>query len=103
MVQFADPFTGNVPPNKLSAVEVVQALRIDLAGELEAIQGYEVHANSTDDNRVKQILYAIRDEELQHVGMLQKLIEMLDPNSANLYQKGETRFDQTITTINPLQ
>jgi len=95
MVQFAEPFVGNIP-KKISPTELVQALRVDLAGELEAIVGYEVHAASTDDPRAKQILYAIRDEELQHVGMLQNLIEMLDPHSAQFHQKGETRFQQTI-------
>lgn len=95
MVQFSDPFVGNIP-KKLSDSELLQALRVDLAGELEAIVGYEVHAQSTDDQRVKQILYAIRDEEIQHTEMLKKLIEMLDPNTANLHQKGSNRFQQTV-------
>jgi len=95
MVQFGDPFVGNIP-KKLSTEELIQALRVDLAGELEAIVGYEVHAQSTDDQRVKQLLYAIRDEEIQHTEMLKKLIELLDPNTVNLHQKGANRFQQTV-------
>lgn len=95
MVQFGDPFVGNVP-KRLSQAELLQALRVDLAGELEAIVGYEAHAQSTDDQRVKQILYSIRDEEIQHTEMLTKLIELLDPNTASLHQKGDNRFQQTL-------
>jgi len=95
MVEFGNPFVGLIP-QKLSPSELVQALRADLAGELEAIVGYEVHAQATDDPRVKQILYTIKNEEIQHTEMLKKLIELLDPSTVNLHQQGANRFQQTI-------
>jgi len=95
MVQFADPFIGNIP-KKMSQDELVQAIRADLAGELEAIVGYDAHYHSTDDQRIKNILAAIRDEEIQHTEMLKKAIELLDTNTAQFHQKGATRFEQTM-------
>ncbi|TEB04102.1 Ubiquinone biosynthesis protein COQ7 [Pelotomaculum schinkii] len=71
MVMLGDPFVANVP-RQLSAEELLQALRVDMAGELEAIIGYEAHAMATSDERVKEVLYHIADEERQHVGELQQ-------------------------------
>ena len=72
MAIFSNPFVATVP-RQLSTEELAQALRIDIAGELEAIVGYEAHASATNDERVKKILYHIADEERQHVGELQQL------------------------------
>ena len=78
MTLLGNPFVANVP-RKMSDEEIAQALRVDMAGELEAIIGYEAHAMSTDDHRVKKVLYHIADEERKHVGELQQLLFMLFP------------------------
>lgn len=88
MVLLGDPFVANVP-RQLSPQELIQALRVDLAGELEAIIGYESHAMATSDERVKKVLYHIADEERQHVGELQQLIFLLSPNEQQLVEKGK--------------
>lgn len=88
MVQIGNPFVANVP-KQLSPEELVQALRVDLAGELEAIIGYEAHAMATSDERVKKVLYHIADEERQHVGELQQLIYLLNPNEQKHVEKGK--------------
>jgi len=82
-----NPFVANVP-RQMSNEELVQALRLDMAGELEAIIGYEAHALSTSDERVKKVLYHIADEEKRHVGELQQLIYMLSPNDQQQIQQG---------------
>lgn len=87
MVQIGDPMVGTAP-HQLTAHELVQALRVDLAGELEAIIGYEAHINAATDPRVKQVLQHISDEEKQHVGKIQQLIALLSPNDEALTQKG---------------
>lgn len=46
-------------PRQMSNEELAQALRVDIAGELEAIIGYEAHTMATNDERVKKILYHI--------------------------------------------
>ena len=93
IAQLGDPFVANVP-RQLSADELVQALRVDIAGELEAIIGYEAHAMATSDTRVKKVLAHIADEEKQHVGELQQLIFMLNPNEEQMIEQGKQAVQQ---------
>jgi rubrerythrin len=95
MVMMGDPFVGNAP-KKLTKEELIQALRVDIAGEMEAIMAYDAHAMATDDERVKTILYSIRDEERQHVGELIHLLEILDPQEAQFLMKGKQEVDQLL-------
>jgi uncharacterized protein len=88
MAQLGDPFVGNIN-KQLSAGELIQALRVDIAGELEAIIGYEAHVMSTADERVKKVLSHIADEERQHVGELQQLLNILSPNDLQMNDKGK--------------
>ena len=48
MPNFANPFQGNVN-RKLTKEELIQAVRLDIAGELEAIYLYDAHVQATDD------------------------------------------------------
>ncbi len=93
MALLGNPFVANVP-RQLSAEELVQALRVDLVGEIEAIIGYEAHAMATTDERVKKVLYHIADEEREHVGELQQLIFMLSPNEQEFVEKGKQAVTQ---------
>ena len=78
----------------MSNGELAQALRVDIAGELEAIIGYEAHAMATNDERVKKILYHIADEERRHVGELQQLLYMISPREAEHTEKGRQEIQQ---------
>lgn len=49
MPNFANPFQGNVN-RKLTNEELMQAIRLDIACELEAIYVYEAHILATDDS-----------------------------------------------------
>lgn len=93
MVLLGNPFVANVP-RQLSTEELIQALRVDLAGEIEAIIGYEAHAMATTDERVKKVLYHIADEERTHVGELQQLLYMLNPSEAKYTEKGKQAVQQ---------
>ncbi|MDD2421218.1 MAG: demethoxyubiquinone hydroxylase family protein [Heliobacteriaceae bacterium] len=96
MALISNPFVANVP-RQLSNQELAQALRVDLAGELEAIIVYEAHALATTDERVKKVLYHIANEERQHVGQLQELLYMLDQNEAQFTEKGRQFIQQQQT------
>ena len=89
-----NPFIANVN-RPMNAQEVIQALRVDLAGELEAIIVYEAHANATTDERVKKVLGHIADEEKTHAGELEQLIAILSPADGEKSQQGR----QEITTL----
>lgn len=88
MALLGNPFVANVN-KQMSPEELVQAIRVDIAGELEAIIGYEAHAMSTNDERAKKILYHIADEERQHVGELQQLLYILCPKEQEHMEKGK--------------
>ncbi len=93
MAILGNPFVSNVP-RQMSAQELAQAIRVDIAGELEAIIGYEAHAMATADERVKKVLYHIANEERQHVGELQQLLYMLSPSEQQYVQKGQQTVQQ---------
>jgi rubrerythrin len=82
-----DPFTGT-GIRQLSPNDMLRALRIDIAGELEAVLGYEAHIESTGDARVKKVLSHIADEERSHIGELEQLIFILSPAEDEKNQKG---------------
>lgn len=96
MVLLGDPFVGNMP-KKMNIQELLQALRVDIAGELEAIIGYESHIMATDDERVKKVLSAIANEERRHVGELQQLLFVLNPSEANYIHQGQQTIQQQQT------
>lgn len=93
MALLGNPFVANVP-RQMSNEELVQALRVDIAGEFEAIIGYEAHAIATSDERAKKILYHIADEERKHVGELQQLLYILSPKEAEYIEKGKQVIQQ---------
>ena len=93
MALLGNPFVANVP-RQMSNEELIQALRVDIAGELEAIIGYEAHAMATNDARVQKVLRHIADEEKQHVGELQQLLYLLNPNEEDQTKKGAQAVQQ---------
>lgn len=88
MPSFGDPFAGNVE-RKLTKDELIQAVRLDIAGELEAIYLYDAHVHATDDEVAKTVLADIRDEEKAHIGELMTLLRHLDPEEAEHFASGE--------------
>ena len=81
-MMFGNPFSANVE-RKMTKEELVQAIRADLSGELEAIYGYDAHVQATDDPVAKAVLSEIRDEEMAHMGELLTLLKCI----TQLYQK----------------
>ncbi len=84
---FGNPFAANVE-RKLTKEELIQAIRLDIAGELEAIYLYDAHIQATDDEFTKKVLADIRDEERAHVGELMTLLRHLDPTEAAHFEEG---------------
>lgn len=96
MALLGNPFVANVP-RQMSNEELAQALRVDIAGEFEAIIGYEAHATATSDERAKKILLHIADEERKHVGELQQLLYIISPKEAEYMEKGKQIIQQQQT------
>jgi rubrerythrin len=93
MPDFPNPFVSNVPERKMNFEELTRAIRIDIAGELEAIHLYQAHAQATDNELVKEVLLDIADEERVHVGELQRLLTLLLDDEAELLAQGKAEVD----------
>ncbi len=98
MPAFANPFQGNVD-RKISKEELIQAIRLDIAGELEAIYLYDAHVQATDDEMAQRVISDIRDEEKAHVGELMTLLRHLDPQEAELFASGEAEVKEMLEEL----
>ncbi|MCB9498413.1 MAG: demethoxyubiquinone hydroxylase family protein [Bacillales bacterium] len=98
MPSFANPFAGNVE-RKLTKEELIQAIRLDIAGELEAIYLYDAHVQATDNEIAKKVIADIRDEEKTHFGELVTLLRVLDPEEAELFISGEKEVKELLEEI----
>lgn len=98
MPSFANPFAGNVD-RKMTNAELMQALRLDIAGELEAIYLYESHYLATDDPAAKAVLSDIRDEEKAHIGELITLMRHLDPKETEFFVDGEGEVQEMLSDL----
>ena len=85
---FGDPFAANVE-RKMTKGELIQAIRADISGELDAIYGYDAHVQATDDPVAIAVLSDIRDEEKAHIGELMTLLRYLDPDKAKHFASGQ--------------
>ena len=98
MPAFANPFQGNVD-RKMTKEELIEAIRLDIAGELEAIYVYDAHVQATDDALAKKVISDIRDEEKAHVGELMTLLRILDPKEMELFLSGEEEVNKMLNDM----
>lgn len=98
MPSFANPFSGNVN-RKMTKEELIQAIRLNIAGELEAIYIYDAHVQATDDELAKKVIGDIRDEEKAHVGELMTLLRHLDPKEAEFFAEGESEVKEMMEDL----
>ncbi|HHX24193.1 MAG: demethoxyubiquinone hydroxylase family protein [Tepidanaerobacteraceae bacterium] len=98
MPAFPNPFSGNVP-RKMTKEELIQAIRLDIAGELEAIYLYDAHVQAIDDEFAKKVLGDIRDEEKAHVGELMTLLRHLDPKEEDFFAEGEEEVKEMMRDL----
>jgi rubrerythrin len=96
MPAFANPFQGNVD-RKLTKPELLQAIRLDIANELEAIFIYDAHFQAADDEMMRKVISDIRDEEKAHVGELMTLLRALDPEEMELFTSGEAEVNKMLS------
>ena len=66
----------------------LEMLREDLIAELQAINQYQEHIETLEDEEAIKVLEHIRDDEKEHVAELFKLIQKLDPIQSEKFTKG---------------
>ncbi|TAK30005.1 MAG: hypothetical protein EPO21_19845 [Chloroflexota bacterium] len=86
MPEFANPFV-NIVPRMLTKAELVQALRIDIAAEIEAINVYEAHFAATDDEGARRVLAHVIAEEKEHLAEFLEVVKMLDPEQVQYLEE----------------
>lgn len=94
MPEFVNPFTGVVPGRKLTDSELLRALRLNVAAELEAIHLYMAHADATDNELAKKVLVDIANEERVHAGEFQRLIKILAGDEEAFLAEGDKEVDE---------
>ena len=62
-------------------------LREDLIGELGAINQYQEHIDETENEGIKKVLGHIRDDEKEHVAELTKLLQEIDADQKDKFEK----------------
>lgn len=94
MPEFVNPFSGRVPDRKLTKSELIRAIRLNIAAEHEAIHLYMAHADVTDDPLAKEVLIDIANEEREHVGEFNRLLEILTGDEAEWLAEGREEVDE---------
>ncbi|MCD6085809.1 hypothetical protein J7J41_02345 [bacterium] len=64
-------------------------LREDLIGELEAINQYQKHIEETQNQKIKELLTHILNEEKEHVAEIIKLLKDIDEVQKEKFEKEE--------------
>jgi len=69
----------------LNISEVIRAVRLSIAAELDAANLYEMIAQQSDDRIVKEVMQEIADEEKVHAGEFIRLLKSLSPEEIDKY------------------
>ncbi|MFW6180570.1 MAG: ferritin family protein [Spirochaetota bacterium] len=77
MPEFVNPFSGMAPDRKMTMGELIRAIRLNIAAEEEAIHLYMAHADATDHPLARKVLIDVANEEREHVGEFQRLLQLL--------------------------
>jgi rubrerythrin len=78
----------DIAKDKLSSSDVVDAIRLAIVAELDAISFYLQIARRVDDEAVRKVFKDIAREEETHVGEFLALLKRLDPEQARELEKG---------------
>jgi len=96
MPEFGSPFSGMKKDRKVTAEELIRAIRFMVAAEYEAIQMYMQLAESTDNKLAQEVLKDIADEERVHAGEFLRLLKELAPDEEKFYRKGAEEVEEEI-------
>ncbi len=99
MPEFSNTFKGNTCSRKLPPIEVVRAVRFNIAAEYEANQMYSQLAEASDDPLVKAVLTDIAEEELEHVGELLRLLKEISPTDYDFYNEGAGEVEEIMAKL----
>jgi len=76
------------PEKKFTKKELIQAIRLSIIAELDAINLYSQFASATENEKVRRVFEDIAKEEKTHVGEFLELLQELDPEQASELEEG---------------
>lgn len=94
-MDFTNPF-GSTERRRLADSELAQAIRLDMAAELDAINLYQAHLESTDNPVAQQIIRHIMEEEKEHMVEFEQLLYHLDATQAEKAVNAAREFAETM-------
>ena len=99
MPEFLNPFSGMAPERKMTEAELTRAIRLNIAAEEEAIHLYQAHADATDNPLARKVLLGIADEEREHKGEFQRLLNILRDDEEKLMANGAAEVDEMVEEL----
>ncbi|MEW6220835.1 MAG: ferritin family protein [Thermodesulfobacteriota bacterium] len=99
MPEFGSAFSGLTSERKVTAAELVRAIRFMIAAEYEAVQLYEQLAEATDHPLAREVLYDIANEEKEHAGEFLRLLKELAPDEEQFYQAGSGEVEAIMARL----
>jgi uncharacterized linocin/CFP29 family protein len=84
-----------IPPGKkLTREELLDALRLSIIAELDAVSLYLQIARATDDEKARKVFEEVAREEKTHVGEFLALLKSYDPQQAEELAKGAREVEE---------
>ena len=71
-----------------------EILRAGIIAELDAISLYEQFAATASDPKIKKIMAAVAKEEKEHVGEFKALLDGMDKEQVEMYDKGAAEVEE---------
>jgi len=99
MPEFTNPFIGITPDRTLSLRELTRAIRLSLSAEQEAIHLYEAIADATSNELARRVMQDVADEEREHVGEFQKLLDILVADEQQLLAHGAAEVEEMAAQV----
>lgn len=100
MPEFVNPFSGLVL-REMTHGELIRAIMLDIAAELEAVHIYMAHMDATTNEDARKVLYDIALEELVHAGEFTSLLYRLDPMAGTKAQEGFGEVQELLNSKAP--
>ena len=90
------------PDGKTKDVDI-QALRLSIISELDAISLYEKLAEIVQDKKIKKILLDVAKEEKTHVSEFETLLSMYDKEQSIENKNGKKEVSDKLTLSKPIK
>ena len=104
-VYFVSTETSNETPVTSEANGIAKLILDAINNETDIIKMYNDLLANTDDEDIIQIIQNIAAEENNHVGMLQKALEIVSPNASNIEDgadEAEDMINESVLPVNDL-